>query len=250
MHPPSRPPAGALVRDPGLDRGCRTPVELELVPASLASSLAITGVSLQQTIGGGEVRSYAAPRTSASPAPPTRARRWTYPIRTGRPPARMSSVRFAMPGRGGPARHPANQRAMDRHRCARPATAGRSTRSLTAGDADIQRPAILGARGRSGSGPRPGVPRPGGRRAPGASRTVPGPGWRPAQGRSPQARQGPSSGGSPPSTPRGWQGSCLAFAQGLGKTVPDIKPEDTITGAHAIAIGHEILGDIFPAMRD
>ena len=42
----------------------------------------------------------------------------------------------------------------------------------------------------------------------------------------------------------------LAFAQGLGKTVPDIKPEDTITGAHAIAIGHEILGDIFPAMRD
>ena len=42
----------------------------------------------------------------------------------------------------------------------------------------------------------------------------------------------------------------LAFAQGLGKTVPDIKPEDTITGAHAIAIGHETLGDIFPAMRD
>ena len=79
---------------------------------------------------------------------------------------------------------------------------------LTAGDADIQRPAIVGARGRSGSGPRPGVPLPGGRRAPGASRTVPGPGWRPAQGRSPQARQGPSSGGSPPSSPRGWQGSC------------------------------------------
>ena len=42
----------------------------------------------------------------------------------------------------------------------------------------------------------------------------------------------------------------LAFAQGLGKTVPDIKPEDTITGAHAIAIGHEVLGEIFPAMRD
>jgi Phosphoesterase family len=40
----------------------------------------------------------------------------------------------------------------------------------------------------------------------------------------------------------------LAFAQGLGKTVPDIKPEDTITGAHAIALGHEILGDIFPAI--
>ena len=29
-----------------------------------------------------------------------------------------------------------------------------------------------------------------------------------------------------------------------------LKPEDTITDAHAIAIGHEILGDIFPAMRD
>ena len=42
----------------------------------------------------------------------------------------------------------------------------------------------------------------------------------------------------------------LAFAQGLGETVPDLKPEDTITGAHAIAIGHEILGDIFPTMRD
>ena len=39
----------------------------------------------------------------------------------------------------------------------------------------------------------------------------------------------------------------LAFAQGLGKTIPDIKPEDTITGAEAIAIGHEILGDVFPA---
>jgi phospholipase C len=42
----------------------------------------------------------------------------------------------------------------------------------------------------------------------------------------------------------------LGLAQGLGKTVPDIKPEDTITGAQAIAIGHETLGDIFPAMRD
>ena len=42
----------------------------------------------------------------------------------------------------------------------------------------------------------------------------------------------------------------LAFAKGLGKTVPDIKREDTITGAHAIAIGHEALGEIFPAMRD
>jgi phospholipase C len=42
----------------------------------------------------------------------------------------------------------------------------------------------------------------------------------------------------------------LAFAQGLGKTVPDIKPDDTITGAQAIAIGHEALGELFPSMRD
>jgi phospholipase C len=41
----------------------------------------------------------------------------------------------------------------------------------------------------------------------------------------------------------------LAFAQGMGKTVPEIKPEDTITGAQGIAIGHEILGELFPAMR-
>jgi hypothetical protein len=42
----------------------------------------------------------------------------------------------------------------------------------------------------------------------------------------------------------------LAFAQGLGKTVSDINPEETITGEHVIAIGHEILGDIFAAMQD
>ena len=42
----------------------------------------------------------------------------------------------------------------------------------------------------------------------------------------------------------------LAFGQGLGRTVHDIKHEDTITGSHAIAIADEILGDMFPAMRD
>ena len=42
----------------------------------------------------------------------------------------------------------------------------------------------------------------------------------------------------------------LSLAEGLGKTVPDVKREDTITGAEAIAIGHEALGEIFPAMRD
>ncbi len=40
------------------------------------------------------------------------------------------------------------------------------------------------------------------------------------------------------------------MAQGLGKTVPQLKPEDTITGAEAIALGHEILDEICPAMRD
>ncbi len=42
----------------------------------------------------------------------------------------------------------------------------------------------------------------------------------------------------------------LAFAHGLGETVPDIKRQDAITAAHAITIGDETLGDFFPAMRD
>ncbi|HLM25812.1 MAG TPA: alkaline phosphatase family protein [Thermoleophilaceae bacterium] len=42
----------------------------------------------------------------------------------------------------------------------------------------------------------------------------------------------------------------LAFAQGMGKAVPDIKSEDTVTGAEAINIGHEALGEVFPTMRD
>jgi phospholipase C len=42
----------------------------------------------------------------------------------------------------------------------------------------------------------------------------------------------------------------LAFAQGLGKPVPDLKPEEPITGGQAVAIGHEVLGDLFPAMRE
>ena len=44
--------------------------------------------------------------------------------------------------------------------------------------------------------------------------------------------------------------SVLGFAEGLGKTVPRIEPDDTLTGGQAIAIGQETLGDIFPAMRD
>jgi phospholipase C len=42
----------------------------------------------------------------------------------------------------------------------------------------------------------------------------------------------------------------LAFAQGQGKPTPHIAPADTISGAQAIALGHEILGELFPAMHD
>jgi phospholipase C len=42
----------------------------------------------------------------------------------------------------------------------------------------------------------------------------------------------------------------FAMAEGFGKPVPDLKPEDPITGSQAIAIGHDILGELFPAMRD
>jgi phospholipase C len=42
----------------------------------------------------------------------------------------------------------------------------------------------------------------------------------------------------------------LAFAESLGKTVPHLAPGDTISGSQAIAIGHEVLGELFPAMRD
>ena len=42
----------------------------------------------------------------------------------------------------------------------------------------------------------------------------------------------------------------LAFAKGMGKPVPDIKPEDTITGTQAISLGQEALGDIFPGLHE
>jgi phospholipase C len=41
----------------------------------------------------------------------------------------------------------------------------------------------------------------------------------------------------------------LALAQGMGRTVPEIKPEDTITGAQGVAVAHEILGELFPTRR-
>jgi phospholipase C len=44
--------------------------------------------------------------------------------------------------------------------------------------------------------------------------------------------------------------SALAMAQDRGLTVPDIKQEDPVTGAQAVAIAHEVLSEIFPGMRD
>ena len=41
----------------------------------------------------------------------------------------------------------------------------------------------------------------------------------------------------------------LALGKGMGATVPDLPPDAVITGAEAIAMSHEILGDLFPAMR-
>ena len=37
---------------------------------------------------------------------------------------------------------------------------------------------------------------------------------------------------------------CWYSPRAFGKTILDIKPEETITGEHAIATGQEILGDI------
>ena len=42
----------------------------------------------------------------------------------------------------------------------------------------------------------------------------------------------------------------LSFAEGLGKKVSDIKPEDTITGTQAISLGHAVVGEIFPGLRE
>lgn len=44
-------------------------------------------------------------------------------------------------------------------------------------------------------------------------------------------------------------GGVLALGQAMGATVPDISRDAVITGAQAIAIGQDVLGDIFPAMR-
>jgi phospholipase C len=41
----------------------------------------------------------------------------------------------------------------------------------------------------------------------------------------------------------------LGLGAGLGATVPHINPNQELTGAQALAITHEILGDLFPALR-
>src|SRR5262249_35544627 len=59
----------------------------------------------------------------------------------------------------------------------------------------------------------------------------------------------------PPDAPPGLLGrpllfSALAMAQDRGLAVPDIKQDDPVTGAQAVALAHEILGDVFPNMRE
>ena len=44
-------------------------------------------------------------------------------------------------------------------------------------------------------------------------------------------------------------GGLLALGKSMGATVPDVSPDAVITGAQAITIGQDVLGDLFPAMR-
>jgi phospholipase C len=44
--------------------------------------------------------------------------------------------------------------------------------------------------------------------------------------------------------------AALAMAHDRGLPVPDIKQDDPVTGSQAVAIAHEIMGDLFPNMRD
>jgi phospholipase C len=41
----------------------------------------------------------------------------------------------------------------------------------------------------------------------------------------------------------------LSLGAALGATVPDLQPNAEITGAQAMALAHDVLGDLFPAMR-
>jgi phospholipase C len=44
-------------------------------------------------------------------------------------------------------------------------------------------------------------------------------------------------------------GGLLALGKELGVAVPEVAPDAVITGAEAIAMGQDVLGDLFPAMR-
>jgi phospholipase C len=44
--------------------------------------------------------------------------------------------------------------------------------------------------------------------------------------------------------------SVLSMAKMFGKPVPDIDPNAPMTGSEALAMGHDLLGEVFPAMRD
>ena len=41
----------------------------------------------------------------------------------------------------------------------------------------------------------------------------------------------------------------LTLGKLMGVTVPEVPPDAVITGAQAIAMSHDVLGDLFPAMR-
>jgi len=67
--------------------------------------------------------------------------------------------------------------------------------------------------------------------------------------RSPCAGSGNPTNLVPLDAPLGLIGKAMFQAVlGLGATVPDVKPDEQITGSQAIAILHDVLGDIFPAM--
>ena len=44
-------------------------------------------------------------------------------------------------------------------------------------------------------------------------------------------------------------GGVLALGKAMGATVPDVAPDAETTGAQAIAMLHDVVGDLFPAMR-
>ena len=41
----------------------------------------------------------------------------------------------------------------------------------------------------------------------------------------------------------------IALGKVMGATVPEMSPDAVITGAEAIAMGQDVFGDLFPAMR-